>query len=101
MKTLKFRVTATVTKIEEVKVDDEGMTSDEVEEKGREMAHEQFSVLNDGNACEKYNEDSVLITEVDEDEYQNPMCKVYTESEAIDDEDGNCSLCGGDCSKEK
>jgi len=27
----------------------------------------------------------------------NPMCKIYTDSEAIPDEDGNCSLCGGEC----
>lgn len=27
----------------------------------------------------------------------NPMCDVYTDSEAIPDEDGNCSLCGEKC----
>ena len=30
-------------------------------------------------------------------EYKNPMCKVYTDSEVLPDEDENCSLCGGDC----
>ena len=28
---------------------------------------------------------------------ENPMCKKYIDSEALPDEDGNCSLCGGDC----
>lgn len=32
-----------------------------------------------------------------EDEMENPMCKKYTDAEALPDDDDNCSLCGGDC----
>lgn len=62
MKTLKFRVTATITKIIEVNVDDEGLSEDEVEELGREKAHEEFSSENDGTE-EKYEENSEIIVE--------------------------------------
>jgi hypothetical protein len=62
MKTLKFRVTAKVSKIVEVEVDDEGMSPEEVENKGRELAHENFNILNDDNE-ESYSEDSELIVE--------------------------------------
>ena len=60
MEKLKFRVTATVTKIIEVEVDLDGKTYDEVIEAGQEMAREQFSVLVDGNE-EKYEEDYYLF----------------------------------------
>ena len=36
----------------------------------------------------------------DEEETPNPMCKKYTDSEALPDEDDKCSLCGGDCAEE-
>ena len=60
MKTLKFRVTATISKVETVEVDDENLTDDEVEEIGRQQAHEQFNCLNDGTE-EKYTEDSKVL----------------------------------------
>jgi len=28
---------------------------------------------------------------------ENPMCQKHPDSEALPDEDDNCSLCGGDC----
>ena len=28
---------------------------------------------------------------------ENPMCQKFDDSESISDEDGSCSLCGGDC----
>ncbi len=31
------------------------------------------------------------------EDFENNMCKEYKDSEAIPDEDGTCSLCGGDC----
>lgn len=57
-----FRITATVSKLEKVFVDDDGLSEDEVEDLGRELAHQQFSCLNDGTE-EKYNEQSELVTE--------------------------------------
>ena len=60
MKTLKFRVTATITKIIEVEVDVEGLLEDEIEDAGRQKAHEQFDCLNDGSE-EKYTETSEII----------------------------------------
>jgi len=62
MKKLKFKVTAKVTKIIEVEVEDDGLSQDEIEEKGREQAHESFSVLCDGDE-ESYDEDSVIVTD--------------------------------------
>jgi hypothetical protein len=62
MQKLKFRITATVVKNITVEVDDIGLSEDQVEEIGREQAHQEFSVLCDGTE-EKYNESSELITE--------------------------------------
>lgn len=62
MKQLTFRVTATVVKDITVDVDDENLTEEEIEDTGREMAHEQFNVLCDGQG-ESYSEDSALIIE--------------------------------------
>lgn len=28
---------------------------------------------------------------------ENPMCKKYSDADSIPDEDGTCSLCGGNC----
>ena len=61
MKTLKFKITATITKIIDVEVDDTNLTSEEVEDIGREMAHESFNPLNDGYE-EHYTEDSVILS---------------------------------------
>lgn len=62
MRKVKFRVTATITKIVEVEVDDKGLSEDEIEEVAREEAHQQFSSENDGTE-EKYEEDSEIIVE--------------------------------------
>jgi hypothetical protein len=62
MRKVKFRVTATVTKIVEVEVDDTGLSEDEVEELAREKVHETFTVENDGTE-ERYEENSELIVE--------------------------------------
>lgn len=65
MKTLQFRVTATISKIETVRVDDDGLTEDEVEEIGRWKAHEQFDYHCNDNE-EKYEESSELISNLKE-----------------------------------
>ena len=57
---LTFRVKATVSKIIEVDVPVNGESMPEVIERGRQMAHDYFSILNDGNE-EKYTEESYLI----------------------------------------
>ncbi len=57
---LKFRVKATVQKIEEVEID--GKTDEEIENEAREMASSQFNILPDGTE-EKYEEDYTLIQE--------------------------------------
>lgn len=33
----------------------------------------------------------------EDEEFEHEMCKKHTDSEALPDEEGNCSLCGGDC----
>ncbi len=59
---LKFRVKATVQKIEEVEVEIDGKTDEEIENEAREMASSQFNILPDGTE-EKYEEDYTLIQE--------------------------------------
>lgn len=65
MKSFKFRVTATVSKIEEVFLEDlgctDGLSQDEIADMAREKAHEQFSILEEDSLHEKYNEESEEI----------------------------------------
>lgn len=60
MKKFSVKVTATITKIEIVEVDDTGLSDDEIEDMVIEQAHEQFSCLNDGTE-EDYEEEAEII----------------------------------------
>ena len=60
MRTLKFKITAKVTKIVEVEVDDTNLSYEEAEDVGREMAHEAFNPQCDGYE-EEYSEESFLV----------------------------------------
>ena len=52
IRTLSFKVTATIIKIETVEIDDEGLTTDEIIDAGEEAVHQQFTA-----ACDVKEED--------------------------------------------
>ncbi len=44
----------------------------------------------------------IFTNSIDESDIQvHGICKKYVDSEALPDEDGNCSLCGGNCVDEE
>ncbi len=59
-----------------------------------ELADTMAEIVNGEYSIEGAKED---ILNSSDDEVENSMCKKFTDSESIPDENGNCSLCGGDC----
>lgn len=58
---------------------------------------ESFHIKYIDSNIRKQAEIDVFISSSDSLDDKNPMCKKFADSESIPDEDGTCSLCGGDC----
>lgn len=88
--------------IREVLIEEDGVLSFAVEEYFDDDSGANFTVV-----AEEITTDNLLalynmyyannISTINAVGDENPMCKKYPDSEALPDEDGNCSLCGGNC----